>query len=67
MAVGHIHVDPTDLQSMNLTGQIHTPEGWEEGYIPRRMGRVMIEDPHTNYYSSDDYSIDSGEESDPLN
>ena len=29
--------------------------------------KVMIEDLHTDYYSLDDHSSDSGEESDPLN
>ena len=28
---------------------------------------VKIEDPHKDYYSSDDHSSDSGEESNPLN
>ena len=29
--------------------------------------RVKIEDPDTDYYSSDDHSINSGEEMDHLN
>ena len=29
--------------------------------------KEKIEDPHTDYYSFDDHSNDSGEESDPLN
>ena len=36
ITVGHIHDHPTDPQGMNLTDQIHTPTGWEEGHIPRR-------------------------------
>ena len=32
----HIHAPHTDLQGMNLTDQIHTPAGWEEGHTPRR-------------------------------
>ena len=29
--------------------------------------KVKIEDPHMDYYSSDDHSSDFGEECDPLN
>ena len=29
--------------------------------------RMTIEDPHTDYYSSDEHSSDSGEEADYLN
>ena len=29
--------------------------------------KVKIDDPHTDYYSSDDHFSDSGEDSDPLN
>ena len=33
---------------------------------PKKNMRVKIENPHTDYYSSDDHSSDLGEESDPL-
>ena len=29
--------------------------------------KVKVEDPHTNYYSSNDHSGDLGEDSDPFN
>ena len=34
---------------------------------PKKNMKVKIEDLHTNYYSSNDHSSDSEEESDPLN
>ena len=34
---------------------------------PKKNMKVKIEDPHTDYYSSNDHSGDLGEESDPLN
>ena len=34
---------------------------------PKKNMKVKIEDPHTDYYSSNDHSSNSGEESDPLN
>ena len=34
---------------------------------PKKNMKVKIEDPHTDYYSSNDHSSGSGEESDPLN
>ena len=34
---------------------------------PKKNMKVKIEDPHTDYYSCNDHSSDSGEDSDPLN
>ena len=34
---------------------------------PKKNMEVKIEDPHTDHYSLDDHSSESGEESDPLN
>ena len=34
---------------------------------PKKDMRVTIEDPPTDYYSSDDHVSDSGEDSDHLN
>ena len=34
---------------------------------PKKNMQVKVENLHTDYYSSDDQSSDSGEESDPLN
>ena len=34
---------------------------------PKKNMKVKTEDPQTDYYSSDDHSSDSGEESDSLN
>ena len=34
---------------------------------PKTNMKVKTDDPHTDYYSSDDHSSDSREESDPLN
>ena len=36
ITVGHIHNQPTDLQGMNHTDQVHNPAGQEENHIPRR-------------------------------
>ena len=37
------------------------------GQHPKKNVKVKIEDPHTDYYSSDNHFSDLGEESDPLN
>ena len=42
IAVVHIHTPHTDLQGMNLTDQIHTPAGQEEGHTPRRTWRWRL-------------------------
>ena len=34
---------------------------------PKKKMKVKIEDPHTDYYSSEVHSSDSGEDSDTLN
>ena len=61
--VTHIHVHPTNPQDEVTIGHTHTPVDHDTNHITR----VKIEDPHTDYYSSDDHSSDSGEETDHLN
>ena len=46
--------------------QSHSSRSWSKPYIKKNL-RVKMEDPHTNYYSSDDHSCDSGEIADHLN
>ena len=65
--VGHVHAPPTDLQGMNHADQIHTPNRMRRRPHPKKNMKVKIEDPHTDYNSSDDHSSDLEEESDPLN
>ena len=43
-----------------------TTKGTEAWFTVKNI-KVKREDPHTDYYSSDDHSSDSGEEWDPLN
>ena len=67
VVVGHIHDHPTYLWGMNQADQVHTPAGHEEGHTPKKNMKVKIKDLHTDYYSSDDHSSSSGEESESLN
>ena len=65
--IHHVHIHPTNLQGEICTGHIHIPADHEANHISRRTWGVTIEDPHTDYYSSDEHSSDSGEEADHLN
>ena len=66
MIVGHTHEHPIGLQGMNCTGQAHNPSRTRAKTTPQENMRVKIKDPHTDYYSSDNHSSDSGEQSNPL-
>ena len=65
--VAHIHVHPTNPQDEIHIGHIHTPVDHQANPHHKKNTRVKIEDPHMDYYSSDDQSNNSGEETDHLN
>ena len=62
--VTHIHIHPINPQDEIHIGHTHTPQSKPHH---KRNTRMKIEDPHVDYYSSDDHSSDSGEETDHLN
>ena len=66
ITVDHTHDHPTNLQGTTCTDHIHIPGDHEANHTSRRT-RVKIEDPHIDYYSSDEHSSDSGEEANHLN
>ena len=67
ITVDHIHIHPTNPQDKICIGHTCTPADHEANHTTRKNPRVKIEDPHMDYYSSDDHSSDSGEEADHLN
>ena len=68
IVVAHAHIHPTSHQDKIHLGHTHTPVDHEANHSTRRTPtRVKIEDPHTDYYRSDDHSSNSGEETDHLN
>ena len=62
--VDHIHIHPTYPQDEICIGHTHISAG--KPHL-RKNPRVKIEDPHMDYYSSDDHSSYSGEKADHLN
>ena len=67
ITVGHIHNHPTYLPRHESCRSSSQSSGTRRKLHPKKNMRVKIEDPHTDYYSCDDHSSDSGEDFDPLN
>ena len=63
----HVHVHHTYPHDKIHIGHICTPVDHEANHITRRNARVKVEDPHTDYYSSDDHYSNSAEETGYLN
>ena len=61
ITVDHAHNHPTTLQGRTHTDQVPISADHEKD------PGVKIKDPHTDYYSSDEHSSDSEEESNHLN
>ena len=64
----HLHSCPSYKSSRQYShrSHLHSSRSWSKPHHKRNT-RVKIEDPHMDYYSSDDHSSDSGEETDHLN
>ena len=58
------HTNPPGKVYTNLLSHSQRPQGKTP---TKRNSRVTIDDPQTDYYSSDDHSSDSEEDSDHLN
>ena len=61
-----MHDHPTDLPR-HESCQMTSHSSRTRRPHPKKNMKVKIEDPHTDYYGSDDHSSDSGEDPDPLN
>ena len=64
--VDHVHIHPTNPQGEICICHIHTPADHKAKHHKKNQ-RVKIGDPTKDYYSSDDHSSNSGEETDYLN
>ena len=66
ITVGHTHDHPTNLRHESCRSDSYSSRTRRRPH-PKKNMKVKIEDLHTDYYSSDNHSSDSWEESDPLN
>ena len=64
----HLHSHPSYKSSKwdSHRSHLHSNRLWSKPHHKKNT-RMKIEDPHMDYYSSDDHSNDSGEETDHLN
>ena len=68
ITVDHTHDHPTNLQDeMDVhRSSSHSSRSWGKPHL-KKNPRVKSKDPHMDFYSSDEHSSDSGEDSNHLN